>query len=102
MNLNLSESKVKRNMILGTLYKGISMVISFMYVPIVLACLGEVKYGIWTTILNILSWISHFDVGIGNGLRNKLVDSMYNKQDENSARKFVSSAYIMLSGIIFL
>ena len=102
MNLNLSESKVKRNMILGTLYKGISMVISFMYVPIVLACLGEVKYGIWTTILNILSWISHFDVGIGNGLRNKLVDSMYNKQDENSTRKFVSSAYIMLSGIIFL
>lgn len=100
MELNLSESKVKKNMILGTFYKGVSMIISFMYVPIVLSCLGEVKYGIWTTILNILSWISHFDVGIGNGLRNKLVDSIYNKQDENSTRKFVSSAYIMLSGII--
>lgn len=101
MYLNLSESKVKKNMVLGTLYKGVSMIISFMYVPIVLACLGEVKYGIWTTILNILSWISHFDVGIGNGLRNKLVDSIYDNQDENSTRKFVSSAYIMLSGIIF-
>lgn len=102
MDLNLSESKVKKNMLLGAIYKGVSMVISFIYVPIVLACLGEVKYGIWTTILNILSWISHFDVGIGNGLRNKLVDSIYNKQDENSTRKFVSSAYIMLSGIILL
>ena len=100
MYLNLSESQVKRNMFLGTLYKGVSMIISFLYVPIVLACLGEVKYGIWTTILNILSWISHFDVGIGNGLRNKLVDSIYTDQGDHSTRKFVSSSYIMLSGII--
>lgn len=100
MYLNLSESKVKKNMLLGTIYRGISMIISFLYVPIILSCLGEVKYGIWTTILNILSWISHFDIGIGNGLRNKLVDSIYNKKDKNSTKKLVSSAYIMLSGII--
>ena len=98
--LDLSEKKVKQNMFFGTLYKGLSMILSFIYVPMILFCLGEVKYGIWTTILNVLSWISHFDIGIGNGLRNKLVESLSDKNGSIQTKKYISSAYIMLGGII--
>lgn len=98
--VDLSEKNIKKNMIMGTTFKGISMLISYMYVPILLFCLGEVKYGVWTTILNVLSWINYFDIGIGNGLRNKLAESLAGKKDPIVIRKYVSSAYIMLGCIL--
>lgn len=103
-NIDLSEKKVKQNMILGTVYKAISMIISYLYVPIVLYYLGEVKYGVWTTILNVLSWINYFDVGIGNGLRNKLAESLMDQSDEGEqrVRRYITSSYVMLAIIVLV
>ena len=58
--LDISEKNVRKNMALSTVYRALSMVISYLYVPVVLAYLGEAKYGVWTTILNVLSWITYF------------------------------------------
>lgn len=88
-------------MALSTVYKALSMVISYLYVPVVLAYLGEVKYGVWTTILNVLSWITYFDIGIGHGLRNKLAENLDKEGNEIKCRKYVSSAYFTF-GIIVL
>lgn len=100
--VDLSEKQVRKNMILGTIYKGISMIVSYLYVPLVLFYLGEFKYGVWTTILNVLSWITYFDIGIGNGLRNKLAESLtkQGEDEEKKVRQYVSSSYIMLAIII--
>lgn len=102
--VDLSEKQVKKNMIFGTVYKGLSMIISYIYVPVVLFYLGEVKYGVWTTILNVLSWISYFDIGIGNGLRNKLAETLVKKDEKKieHIRQYISSAYIMLALIVFI
>lgn len=70
------------------------MILSYMYVPMMLKYLGTEKYGIWATILTLLSWISQFDIGIGNGLRNKLAESL-SRKDERS-RTLVSSAYAFI------
>ena len=48
-------------------YKGVSMALSLVYVPIVLNYLGDYKYGVWASILSILSWISYFDLGYATG-----------------------------------
>lgn len=48
--LDISEKNVRKNMILSTVYRALSMVISYLYVPVVLAYLGEVKYGVCTRI----------------------------------------------------
>ena len=64
------------NMALSGICKPASMIMGYIYVPIVLSFLGTEKYGIWSTLLTILSWISYFDIGIGNGLRNKLAESI--------------------------
>ena len=78
--------------------KPISMLISYIYVPIALNYLGVEKYGIWATLLTILGWIGYFDIGIGNGLRNKLTESL-SKRD-GQAKRLVSSAYAIIALIM--
>lgn len=82
------------------LYKGISMALSLVYVPVVLNYLGDYKYGVWASILSILSWISYFDLGIGNGLRNRLSEALASQSPRISPRQLVSSAYAVLSIVV--
>lgn len=99
--LDTSNKNLTFNTIMGLLYKPLSMIISFIYVPIALNYLGTAKYGMWATVLSILSWINYFDLGIGNGLRNKLTEAMSQKNDNYKLQNsLVSSAYIMTSILI--
>lgn len=91
-------SGLEKNMIVSGASKPLSMLISYIYVPIALNYLGVEKYGIWSTILTILSWISYFDIGIGNGLRNRLTESLAKKDGES--RKLVSSVYALTAIIM--
>ena len=88
---------IQRNMIGSAICKPISILISYFYIPIVLSYLGVEKYGVWATILSILSWISYFDIGIGNGLRNKLTESI--TKNNGNGKHLVSSAYAFISVI---
>lgn len=93
--LGYSNGSIAKNMAISTVCKPISMIISYLYVPIVLNYLGVEKYGVWATILTILSWIGYFDIGIGNGLRNKLTESLSKK--DGQSKKLVSSAYAFIA-----
>lgn len=84
--------------IINMLIKPISMLISIVYTPLLLAFLGDEKYGLWATILSIINWINYFDVGIGNGLRN-LLSKEIAEENYDEARKSVSTAYMILSMI---
>ncbi|MBP0987847.1 MAG: hypothetical protein J6S92_06165 [Oscillospiraceae bacterium] len=95
----LKSRALVRNSIVSGFLKPLSMLLSYAYVPIVLHYLGEEMYGAWTTILSVLSWISYFDIGIGNGLRNKLTESIALKETDRS-KKLVSSAYLMLAAVV--
>lgn len=99
-NFNKKSSDLISNMAISGICKPVSMVVSYIYVPIVLNYLGVEKYGVWSTILTILSWISYFDIGIGNGLRNRLTESL-SKQDCKS-KKLISSAYGFIAVIMLI
>ena len=71
----------------------------FLLVPLTLACLGEYENGVWLTISSVLLWINNLDIGLGNGLRNKLAVYMA-RGDNDKAREMVSSTFIMLCIII--
>lgn len=92
------KSRLALNMLFSGIVKPLSMILSYIYIPIALDFLGIEKYGIWSTILTILSWISYFDVGVGNGLRNKLTQSL--SREDGQGRKLVSSAYAFISAIM--
>lgn len=75
--------------------QSISIVISLLYIPLLLNYLTQEKYGIWLTLTSILGWFSFFDVGLGNGLRNKL-GAAFASGDLNLGRKYVSTTYAFL------
>lgn len=95
-----SSRNIKMNSRLLALYKVISMVLSLVYAPIVLGYLGTGLYGIWATVLNVVSWVNYFDIGISNGLRNKLSASLAKGEGDERARSLISSAYCMLTLVV--
>ena len=88
-------SLIKKNIIASFLIKGWSAMVQFLLVPLTLACLGEYENGVWLTISSVLLWINNLDIGLGNGLRNKLAVYMA-RGDKEKAREMVSSTFIML------
>lgn len=100
----MNDKRIIKNIGVLTLMKGIGMLLGFVYTPLVLAFLGEARYGVWAVILNIVSWINYFDVGIGSSLRNKLAEA-YTLKDENAAKAYVSTAYLgitIVSALFFV
>ncbi len=89
----MNNKRLLKNIGVSMVMKPISMLLSFVYTPLALSFLGEAKYGVWVTILNVISWINYFDIGIGNGLRNKLTEAI-TLDNQRQAKKYVSSAYI--------
>lgn len=46
------------------------ILMSLVSVPLLLAVLGNADYGTWVTLTSILVWMTFFDFGVGNSLRN--------------------------------
>lgn len=68
-------------------------------VPLTIDYVNPTQYGIWLTLSSIIGWLSFFDIGFGNGLRNKLAESIA-KGKHHLARIYVSTTYAILSIII--
>ena len=76
----------------------VSLTITFIMVPISLKYVGSTEYGVWLTISSVIAWFSYFDIGLGNGLRNKLAVSIAENNFEK-AKTYISSAYFLISAI---
>lgn len=82
------------------IFKFLAIFSSFLLIPLIIKYLGMEQYGIWSTLLSIASWIILFDVGIANGLRNKISESLA-EENKLKTKHYISTAYIIL-GIISL
>ncbi len=96
---------IYKNSILSAIYRMLSVGVSFITVPLLLHCLGTERYGIWASVLSLISWIYYLDLGIGGGLRNRLAESLVQK-DIIKANGYLNTAYFMLGllciGIILI
>lgn len=52
----------------AVVYKGVAMIASFLAIPMMIRYLGQEQFGVWSTLLTVMSWIVFFDLGIGNGI----------------------------------
>lgn len=94
----------KKNVLASVLIKGVDTLVYLLLVPLTLGYLNAYEYGIWLTLSSILAWINSFDIGLGNGLRNKLGEAMA-VNDKDRARGYVSTTFFMLlilSTVIFV
>lgn len=93
--------KANKNAFFMLIFRGVNILISFLYVPLLIKSLNSFHYGIWLTITSLLMWLNLFDIGLGNGLRNKLSQSL--AQNSNSeSKKLVSTAYAAIFGLSVL
>lgn len=99
-NRNERSLKAIVNIAYSFFLKGGSVIIQFALVPLTIDYLDKYQYGIWLTLASILGWFSFFDIGIGNGLRNKLAETLAKNQIA-LARTYISTSYAFLS-LIFI
>ncbi len=91
---------ITKHVFLSVLYKGGSIVCNFLLVPLTINYLDTQNYGIWLTLSSFIAWFSFFDIGLGNGLRNKFAEAKA-KGDMTLARGYVSSAYYTIGFVSF-
>jgi O-antigen/teichoic acid export membrane protein len=91
--------KAKKNIIASIIIKGSSIVIGLLMVRVTLDYLDQTRYGIWLTLASFLTWFTFFEIGLGNGLRNKLAEALAVK-DFELGKIYVSTTYAILLMII--
>ena len=88
--------KAKKNIVASFILQAVSIVVGLLYVPLLIDYLGSEEYGIWLTLSSVIGWFSFFDLGLGNGLKNRLVEALA-KNDIELAKEYVSTTYAILA-----
>lgn len=86
---------VLRNIIGNVVLKGVSIVLSLAIIPLTIGYVSEYNYGIWIALSSTIAWLAYFDIGVNNGLRNKLTKSIA-EGNIRLAREYVSTTYAIL------
>ena len=83
---------LKKNIAFSFLFKGASVFINFLLVPLLITYLNTEKYGIWLLLTSVTAWAGFCDFGLGNGLKNRLSEALANN-DLKSAKTYISTTY---------
>jgi O-antigen/teichoic acid export membrane protein len=88
----------KQNILELFALRGLSSVINIILVPMTLAYLDPMRYGVWITLSSILGWVSVMDIGLGNGLRNEFTRALA-LNERLLARQLISTTYALVAAI---
>lgn len=91
--------RLNRNAIGSIAVKLSTMLVEIVKVSILLSYLSVEKYGIWLTIVSIVLWSHHFDLGLGTGLKFKLTEAIA-QNDSTRSKHLVSTAYASITIIM--
>ncbi|WP_191963350.1 lipopolysaccharide biosynthesis protein [Flavobacterium luteum] len=89
---------ITKHVLISFVYKAGSILASFLMVPLIINYLEAEKYGIWLTLSSFVAWFSFFDIGMGNGLRNKFAEAKA-KGELGLAQAYISTAYFTIGSI---
>lgn len=104
ININLPQDKKDEILRLRGIYltavvsliaKMISMLSIFITIPATLNYLGGELFGVWMTLSSLIAMLTFADMGIGNGIINKLSKSI-NTDNLSETRKIITNALILL------
>ncbi len=100
---NTRDKIIYKNTILNYIGRIVYYIISFITVPLALTYMGKERFGIYQIILTFLSWASIANLGVGNGLRNKISEFIGNNR-EGELRGIIGSAFYiaLIIGLILL
>jgi O-antigen/teichoic acid export membrane protein len=99
-NIDFKNNTVLKNIFGLGIYRAGYIIANILLTGLVYRSLANDRIiGVWFTILSILTWINMLDFGLGNGLRNKLSDTL-NEKNYDLARKYISTTYYIMGVII--
>jgi O-antigen/teichoic acid export membrane protein len=90
------------NIIIGSIFKLLSVMLSFILVPLLLGYLGIELYSIWLLIFSIVSWLSITDTGFSSGLINNLSKTLAVKNFVLAKKYIATTFFIFLSLILII
>ena len=90
-----------KNIMVSILVKGFTILTSLLIVPMTIDYVNPTQYGIWLTLSGVIGWMSFFDLGLGNGFRNRFAEAKA-KGDMKLAREYVSTTYFSIGSIVTL
>lgn len=99
-----NNKNIVKNIIFSFIVKGLAIILTLFTMPAYMRYFNnDTALGVWFTVVSIINWVLMFDLGIGNGLRNKLPKAI-EENDKEEQKKLLSSAYISIFSIslIFL
>lgn len=80
--------------------KVLALIVSLLSTPLMMSFFSnDTVLGAWFTVLSVLNWISFFDFGIGNGLRNDLTYAL-NEDNKERAQVVISSSIFVLGTVV--
>ena len=93
-----------RNIVISMAAKCITVIATLLLVPLTIQYVNATQYGIWLTLSSIIAWVYFFDMGLGNGFRNRYAEA---KAANNMilARQYVSTTYFAIAlivGVVFV
>jgi len=86
----------KKNVAASFAIKGVTIIISLILVPLTISYVNSERNGIWLTLYSMVLWLNLFDIGFGNGMKNKLAEAKAMGNME-LAQKYVSSTYAIMA-----
>ena len=102
-NGNENTVNVLKNIANAVVIKGGGIIVGLLTTPAYMDYFSKNEIlGIWFTILSVVTWMLNFDLGIGNGLRNRLVEEFACSNDQKIIKCLISSAYGFLLSISVL
>ncbi len=90
--------KAKKNIFAALILKIVGIATGFLTFTISLSYLDATYFGIFLTMSSLVGWFIEMDVGIGNGLKNKLGEALADG-DEEKAKGYISTAYFYVAAI---
>ena len=96
--LDLRSKNLFKNIGLSFVLKGCGVCISFLQLPLTVHYLSTIEYGIWVTLLTMMTWINRLDMGIGLGVRNNLAIAVSLGNIER-AKAYISTGIFAMFGI---
>jgi O-antigen/teichoic acid export membrane protein len=90
--------RARKNIFRSIVLKGGSVAITLVMIPLTIRYVNSTQYGIWLTLSSLITWAALFDMGLGNGLKNKLAQAIALNEPEKG-RAYISSTYAIMSVI---
>jgi O-antigen/teichoic acid export membrane protein len=81
------------------LSKALTIVISFVSVPLTVHYLGAERYGVWLTLSSLLTWMALTDFGLGGNALINVIAEADGKDDRRLAREYAASAFWALAAV---